>query len=191
MSRGAALILAAGAGSRFGSLKQLAPLQGKPLLQHAVDAATAVLPDHVYCVLGNGATEIESAVNGARFIAHEQWASGMGSSLAAGVDALAEQYDWLLVMLGDQPAVTAQHLQDLINELPGFDCVCSRYGNIRGVPAIFTRGWYQKLTGLRGDRGAQALLRDNRDLREIELAAALWDVDTPADLTRHQDGKRS
>ena len=191
MSRGAALILAAGAGSRFGSLKQLAPLHGKPLLQHAVDAAAAVLPGHTYCVLGNGASEIESAISGARFIQHEQWASGMGSSLAAGVAALAEDYDWLMVMLGDQPAVTAQHLQELISQFPGVDCVCSRYGDTRGVPAIFSRAWYPQLTGLQGDRGAQALLRDSRDLREVELAAALWDVDTPADLARHQDGKPS
>jgi molybdenum cofactor cytidylyltransferase len=187
VSKGAALILAAGAGSRFGSLKQLAPLRDKPLLQHAVDAAAGVLPNKVYCVVGNGASAIEAAVSGARFIQHEQWPAGMGSSLAAGVAALAVDYDWLLVMLGDQPAVTAQHLQRLVAALPGADCVCSRYGNTRGVPAIFTRAWYPRLAGLQGDRGAQALLRDQREVCEVELAAALWDVDTPADLALHQD----
>lgn len=191
MKRGAALILAAGAGSRFGSLKQLVPLHGKPLLQHAIDAAAGVLPNNVYCVLGNGASAIEAAVSDARFIQNEHWSAGMGGSLAAGVMALADDYDWLLVMLGDQPAVTAQHLQRLVAALPGVDCVCSRYGAARGVPAIFTRAWYPRLAGLQGDRGAQALLRDQREVCEIELEAALWDVDTPADLERHQGGAPS
>ena len=110
----AGLVLAAGAGTRFGAeTKQLAPLRGKPLLQHAVEAMNAVLPCVV--VLGHDVAAIRAQVDfgPAETVVCEDWARGQGFSLRRGVAALPWA-DAVVITLGDQPFITSAVIEAAI-----------------------------------------------------------------------------
>ena len=186
----AALILAAGRASRFGSLKQLAPINNKPMLQHCIDSANSALPGAVYTLLGYQPELIKSTITGTKIIEHPQWARGIGSSIAVGVDYLSKDFDTILIMLGDQPMISGSYLKQLIDlfkeqqhqdqlrkKQPKKDQsqkdhaqnhhikkhqqpVCSAYQNNLGVPAIFGRQHFSELIKLAGDYGAKQFLMD-------------------------------
>ncbi|MDW5597137.1 NTP transferase domain-containing protein, partial [Conexibacter stalactiti] len=106
-SRVAGLVLAAGAARRFGAAKQLAPLDGRPLLEHALAAMAAAGLPRVAVALGAHAQEIAAAVelHGAEVVVVTDWEEGLAASLRAGVAALAPHADAIVVTLGDQPRV--------------------------------------------------------------------------------------
>ncbi len=183
MPKTAALILAAGAASRFGSLKQLAPIQGKPMVQHAIDTANRVVPGDVYLVLGNQAEMITPRITDATCLINPDWREGLGSSLAYGTRQLADKYDALLVLLADQPRIHSHHLASLLALVDGRECACSVYGQRRGVPAVFTDRYFAALSQLRGDKGAKRLLESiSSGIAELPLAQAACDIDRPEDL---------
>ena len=103
------MVLAAGAGTRFGSAKQLAPLGGRPLLQHPLDALAAAGIDDVVVVLGEEAAAIEAAIawRTERRRVNPRPQDGLSSSLRVGLDAAAEApaTDAVLIVLGDQPGL--------------------------------------------------------------------------------------
>lgn len=183
MPKTAALILAAGAASRFGSLKQLAPIQGKPMVQHAIDSANRVLPGEVYLVLGNQAELIAPRIVDATCLINPDWREGLGNSLAYGARQLVDEYDALLVLLADQPLIHSQQLASLLALVDGRECACSVYGQRRGVPAVFTDKYFTALCQLRGDKGAKRLLESiSTGIAELPLAQAAFDIDRPEDL---------
>ena len=121
------LVLAAGEGSRFGATKQLAPLDGRPLLEHALAAVAALSPRVV--VLGHAADEILAAVDlqGAEPVVCEGWREGQAASLRCGVKALGD-VDAAVVVLGDQPRITAEETALSIMA----EIVAMRYGREGG-----------------------------------------------------------
>ena len=186
MPQVAGLVLAAGAGRRFGSAKQLAELGGVPLLQHAVDAMLAVPSlDRVVVVLGAAAEQIGASV---RFASAEPvvcrgWEEGMAASLRCGVEEL-EGVDWAVVTLGDMPGVTPEAIEAVIAECSGdVDAVRASYGGQPGHPVALSRSLLGRVSSLRGDVGARELLRD-ASVRSVEVAhlARSDDVDTPEEL---------
>ena len=179
----AALILAAGAASRFGSTKQLVDIKGKPMLQHCIDSATTVLPDSVYTVLGNQYEMITASISDSRIILNADWQKGLGYSIAAGVSALKDKYQGILILLADQPTIRHYHLTQLIQLFSGDNTVCSYYSGNRGVPAIFPKSKYDDLMALQGDCGAKHILQTMDDqLQTLPLAEASIDIDRPEDL---------
>jgi molybdenum cofactor cytidylyltransferase len=183
------LVLAAGAGRRFGSAKQLAELDGVPLLQHAVDAMLAVPAlDRVVVVLGACAEEIGAAVRfaSAEPILCEGWEEGMAASLRCGVAELAEA-DWVVVTLCDMPGVTPEAIEAVIDAVGRFgfevDAVRASYGGRGGHPVALSRALLRRVPALRGDVGARELLSDAR-VRVVEALhlARPDDVDTPEEL---------
>src|SRR5262249_18301499 len=120
----AGLVLAAGAGTRFGGpVKQLAPLRGRPLLEYAVEAMLAVPAlDPVLVVLGHAADEIlrTAELGEAEVIVCHEWASGQSASLRCGLAALADA-DAVAVTLGDQPFITPQVIAGALDQLEGHD----------------------------------------------------------------------
>jgi molybdenum cofactor cytidylyltransferase len=183
------VVLAAGGASRFGSPKQLAELDGVPLLQHAVDAMLAVPAiDPVVVVLGAEAARVRSAVDlgDARSVVCEEWAQGMAASLRCGVDAVGD-CDWVIVTLGDQPRVTPQVIaavMDHADSAPvGTVAVRATYDGAPGHPVALSRAMLPRLATLSGDAGARDLL-DGADVRTFEAARLCdpGDVDTPQDL---------
>ena len=181
----AGLVLAAGAGTRFGAqTKQLAELRGKPLLQHAVDAMSVVLPCVV--VLGYDAEAIRSRVDfgAARVVVCEDWARGQGFSLRRGVAALPGA-DAVAITLGDQPFITPQVIAGALDQLEGHDAVRVVYGGAPGHPVVLSRRVMDAVGELDGDVGARELLARFR-VRNWEAGhlCSAADVDTREELAR-------
>jgi CTP:molybdopterin cytidylyltransferase MocA len=182
----AGLVLAAGGASRFGSPKQLADLEGVPLLQHAIDAMLAVPSlDRVVVVLGSYAEEIAAAVKfaSAEPVVCPEWPEGMAASLRCGVAELGEA-DWVVVTLGDMPGVTPEAIEAVMDAVgDDVDAVRAEYGGHGGHPVAMSRALLGRVPSLRGDVGARDLLRDAR-VRAVEALhlARPDDIDTPEEL---------
>jgi CTP:molybdopterin cytidylyltransferase MocA len=182
----AGLVLAAGGASRFGSPKQLAELDGVPLLQHAIDAMLAVPAlDRVVVVLGAVAEEVAAAVKfaSAEPVVCRSWQEGMAASLRCGVEELPDA-DWAVVTLGDMPGVTPEAIEAVIAECdPEFDAVRAEYGGRGGHPVALSRALLDRVPTLEGDVGARDLLTGAR-VRAVEALhlARPDDVDTPEEL---------
>jgi molybdenum cofactor cytidylyltransferase len=184
----AGLVLAAGAGTRFGGpVKQLAPLRGRPLLEHAVAAMVAVPAiDPVLVVLGHAADEIRrtAALDGAVVVVCDEWASGQSASLRCGLSALAGA-DAVVVTLGDQPFITPQVIAASLDELDGHDAVRAVYAGAPGHPVVLGPRVLAAAGELRGDQGARELLSRFRVKRwEAGHLASAADVDTQEELSR-------
>jgi molybdenum cofactor cytidylyltransferase len=179
--RVAGVVLAAGASTRFGSAKQLAELSGERLLECAVRVAREAGLEPVVVVLGCRAEEIqaECRLDGALLVLNPAWAEGMGSSVRAGVAALGEGRDGLVLMTCDQPGVGVEHLRRLLEAGAAGEAVGSGYAERVGVPAYFPASRFGELLQLRGDLGARSLLKS---ASSVELPDGEWDVDTPEAL---------
>jgi molybdenum cofactor cytidylyltransferase len=111
----------------------------------------------------------------------------MGSSIARATEILADKASALLIILADQPLVTEEHLDSLLQRWTGSDTqiVASSYDNTRGAPVLLPDGCFPDLLLLDGDRGAKVLFDDPRfTLESIDFAPAAVDVDTAEDLAR-------
>lgn len=182
----AAVVLAAGASSRFGSPKQLAVLEGETLLARAVRMAREAGCTPVVVVLGASADAILTgcALGGVQIVINEDWAEGMGASIRVGVGALRD-VEGCVVMTCDMPAVTPAHLRALMG--PG-EVMASSYAGRRGVPAYFPRAAFAGLLALRGDLGAREMLRA---AAATELPGGDMDVDTIEELEKSRKVFRS
>ena len=182
MSLGA-LVLAAGEGRRFGGTKQLAELDGRPLLEHALAAVTGISPRVV--VLGHAAGEIAARVDlhGARPVVCPDFAEGQAASLRCGIAAL--DTDEVLVVLGDQPGITAAALDALISAGGDEDAVRATYDGEASHPVLLRRPLLDRVGELSGDVGFRDLLRGAR-VREVEVGhlADPADIDTREELAR-------
>jgi molybdenum cofactor cytidylyltransferase len=177
------LVLAAGEGSRFGATKQLAPLAGRPLLEHALAAVAALSPRVV--VLGHAAQEILAAVDlqGAEPVVCDGWREGQAASLRCGVAALGD-VDAAVVVLGDQPRITPAAV-DRVAAAAGAEAARAAYAGRPGHPVLLGRGLLDRVGELRGDVGFRELL-DGASIREVEVGglADPTDIDTQEELAR-------
>lgn len=183
----AAVIMAAGGSSRMGSLKQLIQIHGRSLLRCAAEAACAAQVEDVVIVLGHEAARLRGELRGlrARVVENAAWQTGMRSSLQAGIRALAPETQAALFMVCDQPHVTTEHLNALIDALPasGLDPVASGYSGTVGVPAIIPRTYFADLLALPGETGAKSfLLAHAARIKIVPFPGGEADIDTPADL---------
>jgi molybdenum cofactor cytidylyltransferase len=192
----AAIVLAAGTASRMGAHKLLLPLGGLPVIARVVAAAEATSAAPVAVVLGHEAGQVRAALARGRWkaIANEEYASGMASSLRAGMEWLEQQpsADTLLgalIVLGDQPLVTASMIERLLErarERPQRICAAS-YAGERRHPIYFPRTLFGELQVLSGDEGGRSVVAHHGDLLDqvpLEPAEAAMDVDTPGDYAR-------
>jgi len=182
-----AVVLAAGAASRFGSSKQLATWGGEPLVHRASRLARETCGDRTLLVVGHAAAEVAAAAGGeCRFIAYnERFRDGLSSSLALAVRVLGKTSDAILLLLADQPRVTPEHLRMMVEEWNGNETqiVASAYSDTLGAPALLPAGTFAKILRLSGDVGARALFDDpDFDVTAVRFDAAAADIDTPADL---------
>jgi molybdenum cofactor cytidylyltransferase len=178
------LVLAAGAATRFGGHKQLAELDGRPLLEHALRAMAAAPVDRVVVVLGSGADEIVAGVDlhGANPLVCPRWEKGQAASLACGLAALATA-DAVVVTLGDQPRMTTDAIRRVVERRNGAAAVRATYAGEPGHPVLLERELFDRLRDVSGDLGARNLLMSVQvhDVPCDDLGGG-EDVDTPAEL---------
>ncbi|MDU0355169.1 nucleotidyltransferase family protein [Paraglaciecola aquimarina] len=185
------IVLAAGQSKRFGGIKQLAKLNGVPLICHSVapffenDNLLTGL-NNLTVVLGSNSEKIKQALPA--FISTfyvRQWAQGMGRSLAEGVKHLGHSPTHIFVALADQLCLDKQ----LINEMlmickhhPS-KIVAAQYNHHLGVPAIFPSQYFSALRQLSDDKGARGLIHMNRqNVVSLAIPTAAYDIDTTQDF---------
>ena len=189
MTVGAA-VLAAGASRRLGEPKQLALAGGVPLVRRAALAALACSCNEVAVVLGARASLVSAALDGldVAHVFNAHWREGMAASIRAAVGwARQRAHDALLLVLADQPRLTARHLERIVRAHGrGEPLVASRYEGVLGVPALFASAEFGTLASLSGDVGARELLRSRR-VAPVDFRGGAFDVDTPRDVAALSD----
>ena len=193
-----AVVLAAGAGSRFGGGKLLAPFGDGVLLDGALAAAFAAPVSRVLLVTGADAGRVVAAAQAfaaGRGEAGRLWlvhapahGDGMGASLAAAARALSDAAAGAFIFLGDMPRVPPGIAERLARAvLAGAPAAAPAFGGHRGHPVLVGQGLFARLRQAAGDeglRGALAELGERLALIEAPDDGVLFDVDTPDDLRR-------
>lgn len=189
----AALVLAAGSGTRFGGHKLLASLDGRPVLQHVLDTleSTALAP--VVVVVGDDADRLREELSwrDERLVVNPLPGRGLASSVQLGMLAVANSRPpprRVLLLLGDQPRLRATHIAALLAQpLDGSrPIIVPRYEDGQpGNPVLLERPGWPILASLTGDRGLSQAFADVPHLiRYVDLPGSNPDVDTPQDLAR-------
>ena len=182
------VILAGGASRRFGGMKQTALFQGRPLLQHAVDAMSAVgRIERLVVVLGANAEVIRPRIEFGRaaLTICSDWREGRSASLRAGLGAFERAPDALIICLGDQPRVSAAVIDRVIAEglAAGAPAARASYGRRLGHPVLLRAPLVARISQLRGDGVARPLL-SGCPVHAVRFSDPTvgMDVDTAEDL---------
>lgn len=186
----AAIVLAAGLGSRMGGGKLTAMLDGRPLVCHAAEAALASRADPLIVVVGHDEEAVRRALAGlpVRFVTNPAYRTGIAGSLAAGISAVPDTAEGAVVLLGDMPRIGAGHIDRLIAafglEVGRGICVPT-HGGRRGNPVLWARRHFARLRALSGDAGGRTLFAASAaDICEVPMAddSVLVDIDAPEAL---------
>jgi molybdenum cofactor cytidylyltransferase len=195
----AVMILAAGGSTRMGRPKQLLEYHGRPLLRHSVEQALGSGCRPIVVVLGADADACRAAIQDlpVETVINDDWMQGMGSSIRAGMAALASlgaitegAAGAVVITLCDQPLITSAFLDRLVDvhreqQAP---MVAAAYDDRPGVPGLFARALFPRLAALDGQAGAKALLQAagaaDGTLVTIPAPQAALDIDTPDDYAR-------
>ena len=183
--RVAGLLLAAGAGRRFGSPKALVPLNGKLFVESAAELLRAAGCEPVVVVLGAAADEVraKASLDGVTVVDNPDWESGMGSSLRTGLHAVGIA-DAVVVLPVDTPGVTVAALHRLMALAEPKALARAVYDGKIGHPVLIGSDHFAGvLSSAAGDQGARDYLKANT-VRHVECAdvADGADVDHPSDL---------
>jgi molybdenum cofactor cytidylyltransferase len=205
--RCAAVVLAAGASTRLGQPKQLVLVDGESLLHRTARLALEAGCSPVYVVLGFEAERMRLELGGLlinpklpiNIVVNETWPEGMGASIRTGMEALrtapAPPPEAVLVLVCDQPRLTADHLRELLTQHAAARhkaapegshpaITASLYGGRFGVPAVFSARLFPALLASQGDRGARDLIRAHAsEVQGISWPPGELDLDSPEDLT--------
>ena len=181
----AAVVLAAGASSRFGSPKQLLKMGGQNLVQRACLLATEAGCSPVVVVLGahEEAICLEGLPSGVSLIRNPDWSQGMGTSLAMGVSAVSKfEVDGVLILLADQPGISSKTLEEMKKAFASSEVTIVRceYEKVFSPPALFAAKHLPELAQLKGEGGGSEVARKHRDsVATISTPEVVWDIDSP------------
>jgi molybdenum cofactor cytidylyltransferase len=182
----AAIVLAAGRGTRFGAApKMLATISGKSLVRRVTEAALTSEASPVVVVTGHAAADVEAALSGMPVILtrNASYADGLSTSLKAGFGALPPEAEAAIVLLGDMPLVQVTLIDRLLQAWRGNGRPAALVPTLdgrRGNPVVLSRVLASDIASLAGDSGAGPLLRGRSDVIEWPVAdpAVHEDVDT-------------
>ena len=179
------LVLGAGGSQRLGRPKQLLPYGDGTLLGHVLDVARACHFDQLVVALGGASEEVRARVDlsGAEVVVNDAYGAGCSSSIAAALGVIDPRSEAIVLMLGDQPGVTADAVGRLLAPRGSAALAICRYDDGRGHPIAFARSTFGDLASLHGDKGVWRLLDERGDeVVEVPVAGNIpLDVDTPED----------
>jgi molybdenum cofactor cytidylyltransferase len=185
------ILLAAGSSSRLGRPKQLINYQGKTLIQHSIEAAQHSAADDLVVVLGSNSELIQKGIESKEVtvLVHAHWEDGMSSSMQCGLRYLIEtsQVDQVILMLCDQPYVSKELLDQLMNgkKASGKGIVACNYAGTVGVPALFGQDYFPELLALKGTEGAKkVILNHQADTFLVDFPLGAIDLDTEEDVQK-------
>jgi nicotine blue oxidoreductase len=185
------VVLAAGGSTRMGRPKQLAELDGRPLLAHALAALRDAPVDRAVVALGGAAEEVLARVDlhGAEPVVVPGWRAGMGHVLASVLAGTGPDWAAVVVVLGDQPLVPGAAVARVVEawRAGAGPVVTAAYGGRPGHPKLFDRRLLPELLRLGGDAGARDLVAAHPDwVHRVEVGdlGSDADVDVEADLER-------
>ena len=177
------VLLAAGAGKRFGGNKLTAQVHGKPMYLWAMENIEEMKTE-LPAVVVTGTPEIVSAAEAKGMIAifNGQPELGISLSIRLGIEAVIQEdrkVDGILFMVCDQPWLEKTTLVRLMSEFDGGILALS-YGELRGNPVIFSREYLKELSELSGDIGGRQVMarhRENVRFLEVNDEKELQDID--------------
>lgn len=185
------ILLAAGMATRLGSNKMLLELNGRKLIQHGVETALASRLEELIVVVGHEAERVRRALRGfaVTIVYNENYAQGQSTSLRAGLGAVSSRAKAALILLGDQPRVSAHLIDRLLAtyEITGAPIVAPAYQGERGNPVLFDRSLFPELLAVSGDQGGREVVARHRErMVTVPLASPdlTLDVDTWEDYQR-------
>ncbi|MGD9694793.1 MAG: NTP transferase domain-containing protein [Thermoleophilia bacterium] len=181
----AGLVLGAGGSRRLGRPKQLLPYAGGTLLGHVVGVARECGFDQLVVAIGGWAAEVRAGVDlaGATVVVNEAYGEGCSSSIAAALGAVDPRCEVLVLMLGDQPGVSAATVRALLEGRGDAELALCAYDDGPGHPIAFARPLFGELSSLHGDRGVWRMVdRAGDAARRVPVPGAVpLDVDTEED----------
>ncbi len=191
MSTIGAVVLAAGRSTRMGSHKLLLPLGDRPIITYIVNAAVQAPVKPVVVVLGHNARSVHAALPAGAYSVVENpgYAEGLATSLHAGILALPDTVDGVVMLLGDQPLLNSSHIAQIVRTAAQTTApvVAATYGGRRGHPIYFARSCFPELLQVSGDEGGRTVVdRHAAQLVAVPIddMAASLDLDDPSDYAR-------
>jgi nicotine blue oxidoreductase len=186
----AGLVLAAGAGRRYGMPKALAPYRGSLLVRRAAETLTEAGCVPTVVVVGAEAGRVRASAPELDFVDNPGWATGMASSLRVGLAALrGSAAEAVVVLLVDMPGVTPAAVRRIAGHATTAELAMGGYGARRGHPVLLGRDhWDGVAAAATGDRGARDYLRAHDDVLRVvpvDDVADDFDLDTPEQAARH------
>jgi molybdenum cofactor cytidylyltransferase len=186
------VILAAGGSTRMGTPKQRLAVDGQSMLRRAAQVALDAGGDPVIVVLGHSASEMQLELQGqaVHVAMNDHWVSGMGTSIRSGMEtlmAIAPASTGVILMLCDQPAVSAESIRRLMamHDQSHKPICAAAYGDTIGSPALFAASLFSELMELADSEGGKTMIRRHpADIASVPLPEAEADIDTPADYLR-------
>ncbi|MDF1793295.1 MAG: molybdopterin-binding/glycosyltransferase family 2 protein [Thalassobaculaceae bacterium] len=189
----AAILLAAGQSRRMGAdNKLLAEVDGKPMVRHMAEALNASKAASMTVVLGHEADSVRAALADLKpsYAYNPDYAEGLSTSLKAGLNAVGDEVDGVIVCLGDMPKVSPTIIDRMIaafDPVEGRAIVVPTRRGKRGNPVLFAKRFFEDMARVSGDVGARHLIGNHEDLAveiEVDDESVLTDVDTPEALAK-------
>lgn len=191
------IILAAGSSSRMGRSKQLLDIQGEPLLTRCARVALNIQQGPVIVVVGANESAHRDVISDLplHIISNHFWKTGMGSSIKTGLNYLvqvAPEAKGVILMVCDQPALSQQHLEKLIQKFKSGNkaIVASSYSNSNGVPVLFSRVFFSNLLLLSDEQGAKKIVQQfPNEMDKVDFPKGCVDLDTEEDYQNYLKGQ--
>ena len=179
------LVLGAGGSRRLGRPKQLLPYGAGTLLGHVLDIARECSFEQTVVAIGRSADEVREGIDlsGTEVVVNEAYGEGCSSSIALALAVVDPRCDVIVLMLGDQPGVSAETVAKLLGGRGQAPLAVCRYEDGKGHPIAFAREVFPALAQLHGDKGVWRLLEQRAgEVAEVPIAGPIpRDVDTPED----------
>ena len=193
-ARVGAIILAGGSSARMGRAKQLLPLGDSTVLEKTITNVRGAEVNEIVLVLGASAETIRrqlplSLLEGLNVVVNRAYREGMSSSLRAGISALDQRSEAALIILGDQPFIRSQTMDQVIKAYrrDQAQIVIPSFHGTRGNPVLLDRSIFSEVMALEGDMGSRAIFGNHLGgiaKVEVEDEGILLDIDDPDDYDR-------